>query len=161
MVAEEVAVGELGLAFSPRIPRIDLEHARVLATRWVSLAPILVQLPRLLVIDGAHRLVAARLLGRRTVAVEVFDGDDLDALVEAIERRTHAGKPLTMNERAHGVSRLLAAAPNWSDRRIAAICAVSPKTVARRRAPDPAVAGRVGRDGRMRPLDPCAVRQAI
>jgi len=61
----------------------------------------------------------------------------------------------------------LADQPLWSDRRIAHVCGVSPKLVARLRCDGPVAPAaaarekRVGRDGRARPLKPGAIRGDI
>lgn len=73
------------------------------------------------------------------------------------------GSPKAAPDRRRDAERLLATHPQWSDRAIAQLCNLSSKTVAairERSAPDaPPPGSRVGRDGRVRPLDASAGRQ--
>lgn len=66
-------------------------------------------------------------------------------------------------DRRRDAERLLASHPQWSDRAIAQLCNLSSKTVAtirERSASDaPKPGSRVGRDGRVRPLDASVGRQ--
>ncbi len=127
-----------------------------LGGRWV---PILVWRDHNTVLDGVHRVEAARRLGLDSIAVTWFCGSSEQAFIEAVVRNVQHGLPLTMAERLRAAGRILRDHSEWSDRRIAAICAVSDKTVARLRGtiphgafvpPEP-VATRVGRDGKRRP----------
>jgi hypothetical protein len=72
------------------------------------------------------------------------------------------GLPLTRADRTAAALRILAIHPYWSDRAIAAVAALSPKTVGaiRRRSSEeiPQSNSRIGRDGRYRPVDPAAGR---
>jgi hypothetical protein len=114
------------------------------------------------VIDGMHRLSAARLRGERTVAVRFFEGSDKEAFVEAVRANTTHGKPLVLAEREAAAVKILDSHPDWSDRAIADVCGLSPKTIAgvRRRSTDGVQCdARVGRDGRVRPVDTVKGRQ--
>jgi ParB-like chromosome segregation protein Spo0J len=114
-----------------------------------------------LVIDGAHRVAAARQLGLPRLQAMVFDGSTSDAFVEFVRRNMDHGLVLTLRERKRAALRVLRLHREWSDRRIAELCGISPKTVGRLRADhrvlpredDPEVDGpvRVGRDERARP----------
>lgn len=90
-----------------------------------------------------------------------------EARAEFESRSVTAGTPLTAEDRRLGAMHVLDDQPNWSDRRIAHLCGVSPKLVARLRhdASTNTVAGarekRIGRDGRARPLKPGAIRDDI
>jgi hypothetical protein len=133
------------------------------------------------VIDGAHRLAAAKRLGHRTVAVTAFHGSIEDAFVESIHRNVEHGLPLALQDRLRAGRRILRRHPDWSDRRLGEVCALAAGTVARLRKelataePAPIVAiaarpgarsrtdsgARIGKDGRVRPLQPGALRQRI
>jgi ParB-like chromosome segregation protein Spo0J len=65
--AHEVALSSLRLKLSPRLETRDADHIRVLAGVFDELPPILVHSPTHQVIDGTHRVLAARQLGRSTV----------------------------------------------------------------------------------------------
>ena len=158
-------MSDLRTGLSPRTGGPDPNHARALAERFEELPPILVHGETLTVIDGAHRLLAARLLGRSTIAAVVFDGTEDEAYVEAVRCNTRHGRPLTVGERERAAGRILADCPEWSDRRVAAVCGLSPKSVARVRSRSTEDAARlttrVGRDGRRRPTDAAAVRLRV
>jgi hypothetical protein len=72
-------------------------------------------------------------------------------------------------DRHTAVRTMLAAHPEWADRRIGTHCGVSPRTVGRVRAQLAEAAPgdvtcadvRIGRDGRARPVDPAAQRQRV
>lgn len=171
-VAVEVRVRRLGAGYSPRRGGIDPNHVELLKETGGNWPPLLVQRSSMRVIDGAHRLAAAKALGRQTVQVVLFDGDDDEARVEAIRANREHGLPLSAPDRKAAAADLLSRQPQWSDGRIAAICSLSPKTVAalRRDRPQPAPeaaaeavdpAVRVGRDGKRRPVSSSDVRARI
>lgn len=86
------------------------------------------------VIDGHHRVVAARRLGLISVQARRLDADDDVSMLEAaIAANSVHGLPLTRADRRMLVDRLLLAVPTRSDRRIAATVGVSPTTVGNRR----------------------------
>ena len=111
------------------------------------------------------------MLGLLRVDASLFSGGPDAALIECIRRNVQHGLPLTLRERKWAASRVLGAHPNWSDRRIAGICALSPKTVGRLRvasgASEPGAAAqtdagvRVGRDNRLRPVDSVSARERV
>jgi len=154
-------VGDLLNGDSPRFSTEDEEHARALAATDEPLPPILVHRQTMRVIDGTHRVRAARMRGQETVAVRFFDGTDESAFVEAVRANIRHGKPLTLAERENAAQRILRSFPAWSDRMIADACALSPKTVGaiRRATGDlPQLNARIGRDGRARRLDTAPAR---
>jgi hypothetical protein len=121
-----------------------------------ELPPILVQEHGSRVIDGLHRLEAAKLRGDQTIEARFLDCTDEEALVLAIKSNTTHGLPLSKADRVGGAKRVLAAHPDWSDRAIAGITGLSAKTIAslrNRSADGPRHGGkRLGRDGRRRPV---------
>jgi hypothetical protein len=148
---------------SPRTG-INAEHVQLLAGLPEGTPPILVQRTTMRVIDGMHRLHAARLRGDDVIRVVYFDGDDGEAFVEAVRLNAVHGLPLSAGERKAAVGRILTSHPQWSDRRIGAVCGVSPRTVAKTRkcSTDARVQtnNREGRDGRFRPVSAEATRKA-
>ncbi|MFI7004459.1 hypothetical protein [Nocardia sp. NPDC050175] len=108
------------------------------------------------VIDGAHRLQAAREQGRATIAVKYFDGTDDDAFALAVQVNVSHGLPLSLAERKAAARRLVASHPLWSDRLIASVIGLSHKTVGveRRRSGGESTRlnSRVGRDGKVHRL---------
>lgn len=156
-----IPVGALLPAESPRRNGVNPEHARVLAALGSDLPPILVNRATMRVIDGMHRLAAARLNGAEEIAVQFCDGTDDEAFVLAVTVNVACGLPLTLADRRAAAARILRAYPYLSDRSIAATACVAPNTVAamRRATVQPAQSNRrLGRDGRWRPRD-CADRR--
>jgi transcriptional regulator with XRE-family HTH domain len=113
---------------------IDQRHVAALAELGGNWPPILVwgQHPDL-VLDGAHRLAAARKLGHDTVQVVTFHGTADEAFVETVRRNIAHGLPLSVPDRTSAGLQILDQHPEWSDRRIAEACGLSPHTVARLR----------------------------
>ncbi|WP_432050425.1 ParB N-terminal domain-containing protein [Verrucosispora sp. NA02020] len=141
---------------SPRSSVAGTGRIQQLAESVEVLPPILVQRSTMRVVDGAQRLAAARLRGDRQIPVTFFDGSDDDAFVAAVHLNVRHGMPLTGPERAAAARRILSSHPERSDRWIASVCGVSPRTVAtlRRSSTDDGAHPntRLGRDGRQRPL---------
>lgn len=144
-------------ADSPRAEGEDPDHVRALAQTPQHLPPIIVHMPDMRVIDGMHRLLAARMRGERSIDAYVFEGSADEAFVLALRANIKHGLPLSLKDRAAATARVLASFPEWSDRAIAAEAGLSPKTVSsiRRRLAgnaDEVRQARIGRDGRVRPL---------
>ncbi|MBD0694699.1 hypothetical protein BG452_03320 [Streptomyces sp. CBMA123] len=159
MLSEVVAVPVAALlpGDSPRKGGEDPEHVRTLAEVGPALPPIIVHRPSMRVIDGMHRLRAAAADGALVIPVRYFDGPRHDAFVLAVQSNTRHGLPLSRAERLSAAGRILTTHPRWSDRMVAAVTGLSARTVRTLRhdtaAAIPAVATRIGRDGRTRPLD--------
>ncbi len=153
----------LQYADSPRTRGVDAEHVQKLARIAAPLPPIVVHWPTLSVVDGVHRVHAARLRGDDRIDVRYFEGSAEDAFVEAVRLNTSRGLPLTQADRTAAVSRILGTHPQWSDRLIASAAGVTAGTVAgvRKRSTDQGeqLNTRRGRDGRLRPVDPAAGRR--
>lgn len=141
---------------SPRLDGISLPHARQLAELIDKLPPIVVHRPTMRVVDGMHRLHAARARGERVVPVVYVEGSNDDAFLAAVRLNAVHGMPLSARDRSAAAARILRSHPHWSDRRIAFVCGVAPKTVAglRQRSTDDGAQlnARIGRDGRRHPV---------
>jgi ParB-like chromosome segregation protein Spo0J len=149
-----VDLDELSEGESPRVAGIDEAHVEVLAAVLDRLPPILVHQETLRVIDGAHRVLAARALGRTRLPARLVDADAADAFVAAVRANTSHGLPLSLPDRKAAAATILRTHPHWSDRMIADVVGLSAKTVAATRTGDgSALTGRLGRDGKVRPLD--------
>jgi ParB-like chromosome segregation protein Spo0J len=152
-----ISVDCLSTADSPRLSGEDPEHVKSLAAVETQLPPIIVHRPTMRVIDGVHRLRVAELRGDTQIAARFFDGDDADAFVLAVKSNIAHGLPLSLADRKAAVARVLVSHPQWSDRMIASVTGVSSWTVGEMRArgaQEGANNGsRMGRDGRVRPLD--------
>jgi hypothetical protein len=142
---------------------VDTGHVQKLARITHALPPILVHWPTLRVIDGIHRVHAARLRGDDHVDVRYYEGTPEDAFIEAVRLNTSRGLPLTRADRTAAVVRILGTHPHWSDRLIASAAGVTAGTVAAARRSSTAQDGQLnmrrGRDGRLRPVDPAEGRK--
>lgn len=158
MPETDVQVSSLVPGFYLRQAGTDPAHIRLLADAagTTRLPPILVQEGNYRIIDGMHRVEAAKLRGEATIRARLVDCTDGEALVLAIKSNVLHGLPLSKADRISGAKRVLAAHADWSDRAVAEISGLSAKTIAslRNRATnDLQFRGkRLGRDGRRRPL---------
>lgn len=147
---------------SPRLAGENPEHIRLLAAVQ-NLPPILVHRGTMRIIDGMHRLRAAQLRGDTTIAIRFFDGGDAEAFLLSVAANIKHGLPLSPADREAAARRILTLYRHWSDRAVAAATGLSPTTVStiRRRLFRPGESGstRVGRDGRVRPVDAAAGRR--
>ncbi|MFI1357741.1 ParB/RepB/Spo0J family partition protein [Streptomyces sp. NPDC020898] len=152
-----VAVAALAAADSPRVAGEDSEYVRTLAESEDAFPPITVHHDSMRVIDGMHRLRAAKLRGWTEIAVRFFDGERADAFVLSVAANTSHGLPLSRADRLAAASRILGFRPEWSDRAIATVSGLAAKKVAEIRRNDPGEGGtsavRVGIDGRARPVN--------
>ncbi|MFL6125204.1 ParB/RepB/Spo0J family partition protein [Actinophytocola sp.] len=159
----EVDLDLLVLGGSPRSTGEDSAHTQLLAETDEPLPPILVHRSTMRVIDGAHRYRAARLRGWQTITVRFFDGTEEEAFIQAVMRNTAHGLPLSLSDRKAAALRILNSHPSWSNRRIGAATGLSDKTIRTIRrdstAEDPQSNMRIGRDGRIRPVDRHAGRR--
>lgn len=163
----DVDVGPLHFDLSCRQPIYDSGHVATLTEVFSRLPAILVHGPTKGVIDGVHRVMAARALGHQTIRARLFTGSTDEATILAVQCNVAHGKPLERRERQDAASRVLHSHPEWSDRRIASVCGLSPKTVGRIRlrasedTPRLRTAQRAGLDGRVRPVSSGDVRRRI
>jgi ParB-like chromosome segregation protein Spo0J len=152
-----LSISALLPADSPRLAGEDTQHARLLADSDVELPPILVQRRTLRVIDGMHRLRAAVLRGEESIRVRFFDGAEDAAFIIAVEANIAHGLPLSLADREAAAARILRSHRQWSDRAIATVTGLAAKTVSAIRrgatADQPQLHSRIGRDGRVRPLN--------
>ena len=153
----------LRIGKSPRLNGEDRAHIARLAETDAPLPPILVHRRTMRVIDGMHRLMAASLQGRGMIEVEFFDGSEADVFLRAVQENIAHGLPLTQADRRAAAKRIIATHPHMSDRAIGHVAGLAAKTVAamrKRSTEDPAQSNaRVGRDGRVRPLDSSEARR--
>lgn len=168
---EIVAVSVALLRMGPSIRNHDsAETEPTVPTEQAAWPPIVVRRGTHTVVDGHRRVLAARSMGIAEVNIRWFDGDETDAVVEFVRLNLKDDVGLDRSERREAARRILCLHPEWSDRRIGELCRISPKTVAEVRAilreavGDSQAMGaeaRVGRDGRVRPLDSRAQRARI
>lgn len=160
-----VAVPVLSLrpADSPRLNGEDRAHIARLAETETPLPPILVDRRTMRVIDGMHRLMAASFQGQETINVIFFDGSETDVFLLAVQENVAHGLPLSQADRRAAAGRIIASHPHMSDRAIGHSVGLAAKTVAAIRKSSseeiPQSNMRIGRDGRVRPLDSGAGRR--
>ena len=155
-------ISDIREADSPRSAGVDMAHARSLAQVEADLPPIVVHRGTMRVIDGMHRLTAARLRGEPEISAKLFDGDDNEAFLLAVRLNVSHGMPLTIADRRAAAARIIRTHPRLSDRAVAFTAGLAAKTVGslRREIDSPPVEARIGRDGRVRPINGAAGRQA-
>jgi hypothetical protein len=159
----KVKLSSVLAAGSPRLSGENLRHSRILAASEDQFPPIIVHRPTMRVIDGMHRLHAAELRGELEIEVRFFDGDDAMAFVLAVRANVMHGLPLTLADRKAAARRVMKLYPQWSDRMIASVTGLAAKTVAgdrkRLTGKRQQLDTRVGRDGRIRPMDSAERRE--
>jgi ParB-like chromosome segregation protein Spo0J len=128
-----IRISDLRLGESLRLLPEDLAHARLLAEVGEKSPPIFVHAETLEVIEGHHRVLAARLRGKTTIRARLFHGSREEAFLVAVRSNATHGKPLSLPERLLAASRILRTHPTLSDAEIADVCGLSPGTVASRR----------------------------
>ncbi|HET9898235.1 MAG TPA: streptomycin biosynthesis regulator [Streptosporangiaceae bacterium] len=148
---------------SPRLTGEDKEHVARLSQTDTPLPPILVDRQSMRVIDGMHRLLAASRRGDEFIEIEFFEGTAADAFLQAVAANVKHGLPLTQAERRAAAVRIVSTHPHLSDRAIADLAGLSAGTVAKIRrcanAQGQQLHGRVGKDGRIRPVSPADGRR--
>lgn len=142
---------------SPRRTGEDPGHTRMLAGSHDRMPPIVVHRSTMQVIDGMHRLRAAQLRGEPEIEAKFFEGDTASAFVVAVHANVRHGLPLSLADRKAAADRIIELYPAWSDRAIAEVVGLSASTVGARRRRLRVQIGqldaKIGRDGRVRPVD--------
>lgn len=147
---------------SPRSRGEDPSHIQRLVTAQWPMPPILVHRPTMRIIDGFHRVSAATLMGADRIEAHLIDGSLESTFVYAVEANLKHGLPLTISDRRSAAEKILQTHSEWSDRAVAAATGLSPKTIRAIRcanADNPLLHSRVGKDGRVRPLNAAVGRQ--
>lgn len=157
-----MAVSRLQGDFSARVKGVDQAHVKALAQCPDRLPPIVVHKESLRVIDGVHRVRVAQLNGQEVVDVALVDGTEEEAFALSVLLNVCQGLPLPLEDRKSAAGRILVGSPEWSDRFIASLVGLSPKTVGNIRRcsteENRQLNGRVGRDGKARPTNPARGR---
>ncbi len=155
--------------FMLRLESPNPRHIETLAQLNGNWPPILVSAHDHCIIDGQYRFMAAKRLGFEQIECYLFHGDHDAAFLEALRLNCGQGLTLTVKERELAARRLIEIHRDWSDRRIGALCGLSPTTIGRLRlmlGPGPTVHSdqldvRAGRDQRLRPLNGEAMRRRV
>lgn len=150
-------------ADSPRTGGENKSHAELMALAS-ELPPIVVHRSTMRVIDGMHRLRAAKLRNQKTIDVKFFDGTTDEAFVIAVATNVAHGMPLSRNDRKAAAARILRTYPGWSDRFVASTTGLSHCTVAVIRqcatGQNDQLNDRIGKDGKVRPINTINGRMA-
>lgn len=159
---EVVPVAALRPADSPRVGGLDPNHVQTLAAVDEPLPPLIVHRSTMRIIDGMHRFAAAALRGESHLRVQFFEGPDRDCFALSVKHNATHGLPLSKADRRAAATRIVATYPEWSDRAIAEVVGVSPKTVATLRSSEevPQLDTRRGMDGRVRSVNIAQRRRA-
>ncbi|MGW4820651.1 hypothetical protein ACWEP4_17040 [Streptomyces sp. NPDC004227] len=116
------------------------------------------------VVDGMHRLRAAKLRGDTHIEAMLVQGTAEETFVLAVKLNAGHGLPLSRQDRTAAALRIIESHPHWSDRRIASVTGLSPGSVGSLRSradvPSAQLSLRTGRDGRNRPVNGAAGRIA-
>jgi hypothetical protein len=163
-----VAVASLSGGPVFRVDRLCPDQVECLADMGGAWPPILVRRDGL-VIDGVHRVAAARRLGLVRILAVYFDGDIDDAYVEFVRRNVTHGLVPSLGERKEAANRVLQVHPDWSDRRVAEVYTLFPKTVGGLPPTSNDIEDldlidggvREERDHRLRPTRRCSVRRRV
>jgi hypothetical protein len=157
-----LSITSLLLDDSPRQDGENGEHVRVLAESEEQLPPIIVHGQSMRVIDGTHRIRAAVMRGEEEIEAKIYHGTDENAFLLAVRMNIAHGLPLTRADRTAAAARIIRTHPQWSNRMIATATGLSAGTVGkvRRRSTvhNAQSTTRVGKDGRVRPIDSAAGR---
>jgi hypothetical protein len=139
---------------------MDDRHEGTVAGVLDDLPSIAVDHDNLAVLTGAHGAVASKLAGRSHIDAVVFADGEIAPFVLAVEDGVEHGKPLSRTERQAATAEMLRRCPERSDRWVGDLCGLSHSTVAkiRKELGQPKASVRIGRDGRLRPVDPSNAR---
>ena len=124
--------------------------------------PSWVHRPTMRIIDGFHRVSAALRKGLTDIEAYLLDGPAESAFIIAVRANVIHGLPLSLADRRAAAVKVLREYPRWSDRAVATTTGLSPQTVAMLRASngqDNDFDKRLGKDGRLRPINAAAGRQ--
>ncbi|BBZ29279.1 hypothetical protein MMAD_35740 [Mycolicibacterium madagascariense] len=160
---ELVEIASLRVGDSPRTSGEDPEHTALLIDCQTPLPPILVHRATMEIVDGLHRVQAARAKGQTMIEAVLLDGSRESAFVVAVAVNLGDGLPLSLADRRQAAARIVHSHPHWSDRSISRLVGLSAKTIRTIRGHSdqvPVVDSRTGRDGRVRPIDSAAGRRA-
>ena len=154
----EIAISVLECGLFRRGSGTDSTHVKLLADAASAneLPPIVVQKNNLRIVDGMHRLEAAKIRGETIIRARIVSCSDEDAFILAVKSNTLHGLPLSRADRIFGAQQILAWHPEWSDRAVGVAAGLGAKAIAalRCRLDDGGQQSgkRLGRDGKRHPV---------
>lgn len=156
--AERLSLEELRPGPAVRSGPLDRRHVAALAENLDETPPVLVACPSRRLLDGHHRVAAARRRGDTDIAVTWWHGSDDEMFTIAVERNTTHGIPLSLKDRRSAAKVHLWDRPAMSDRSIAKACGLAPSTVGIIRREMTGLAAHpgtvTGLDGKSYPVEP-------
>jgi ParB-like chromosome segregation protein Spo0J len=154
----EIAISALECGLFQRGSGTDPTHVKLLADAASAseLPPIVVQENNFRIVDGMHRLEAAKMRGETTIRAHLVSCSDEDAFILAVKSNTLHGLPLSRTDRIFGAQQILAWHPEWSDRAVGVAAGLGTRAIAalRCRLDDSGQQSgkRLGRDGKRHPV---------
>src|ERR1700730_6804239 len=109
----EFTVTLLRPGLSPRSEQLCERHVALLVEVRGQWPPVVVRRSDLTVVDGHHRVEAARRLGMASISGVFFNGSDEDAYLESVRRNVEHGLPLSIEERKAAAARIFVRNANW------------------------------------------------
>ncbi|OBF55323.1 hypothetical protein A5787_03260 [Mycobacterium sp. 852002-50816_SCH5313054-b] len=158
----KIRIASLVRAESPRSGGEDRAHVQLLREAEGPWPPILVHRATMQIVDGFHRVAAAVEKGLDEIEAILIDEPWESAFLIAVRANVTHGLPLSLADRRAAAAKIVLTHSEFSDRAIAAIAGLSARTVREIRsssADAPRFDKRVGRDGRIRPLNAAVGRQ--
>lgn len=141
------------LEFSVRVNGLDEDQVAHMAT-LEDVEPVLVERASMRVVDGRHRITAARRRGQSSIRARLVEGPNTELFRMAVVLNSTHGLPMTLPDRRAAATSLLRRSPERSDRSIAVDVGLAAATVARLRRSSSAHSEQLnvrrGRDGRWR-----------
>ncbi|MEO7268817.1 MAG: hypothetical protein ABIW49_06390 [Knoellia sp.] len=141
------------LEFSVRVNGLDEDQVAHMAS-LEDVEPVLVERSTMKVVDGRHRITAARLRGQGSIRARLVEGSTTELFRLAVVLNATHGLPMTLPDRRAAATILLRHSPERSDRSIAVDVGLAAATVARLRRSSSAQGEQLnmrrGRDGRWR-----------
>ncbi|MEU4999977.1 ParB/RepB/Spo0J family partition protein [Streptomyces sp. NPDC021622] len=162
VACRKVPIGWLLPADSPRTKGVDQEYVAALSELGEELPPIVVHEASGRVIDGMHRLAAARLRGEEMIHAHLVEAPEHKLFEVSVRLNSAHGKPLSYREKVAAGTRILMENQKLSDRYVASLTGLSPRTIARLRRSSGEVAhlnARIGLDGKVRRVGVAPGRQ--
>jgi hypothetical protein len=150
----------LSLGHSPRLTAIDDRHQGTVAEVLDHLPPAAVEHDHLALLNGAHGTAGSKRAGRSATDAVAFTDGEIDPLVLAVGPGVKPGMAASRAERQAATAEMLRRCPELSDRWVGDLCGLSHSTVAKIRGEldQPEASARIGRDRRVRPVDPASAR---
>lgn len=139
--------------FAVRVNGVDEGQVALLAS-LDDVEPVLVERSSMRVVDGRHRVTAARRRGQTSIRARLVEGSSTELFRLALRLNSAHGLPMTLPDRRAAATSLLRRTPERSDRSIAVDVGLAATTVARLRrsstVQNEQLNVRRGRDGRWR-----------